>query len=171
MEPRKSNSTCEEGTYQSLYQQFARSLRNFLYYQSGNDQLAEDLTQEAFLKLWLNCAKVPPEKAKSFIYTVGSNLFKNEMAHGKVKLKYQQRKVTTEAPKDPEFLYEENEFKQQLLQSIQALPPKQRVVFLLNRIDKKTYREIAEMLSISQKAVEKRMSQALVKLRELNKRI
>jgi RNA polymerase sigma-70 factor (ECF subfamily) len=49
---------------------------------------------------------------------------------------------------------------------IAALPEKQREVFLLSRIDKKKYSEISEMLNISVKAVEKRMSQALVTLRD-----
>jgi RNA polymerase sigma-70 factor (ECF subfamily) len=47
-----------------------------------------------------------------------------------------------------------------------ALPEKQRLVFLLSRIEKMTYKEIAELLDISVKAVEKRMHKALVSLRE-----
>ena len=50
--------------------------------------------------------------------------------------------------------------------AIYALPEGQRLVFLMNRIDKRKYREIAEELGISQKAVEKRMHQALVTLRK-----
>ena len=49
---------------------------------------------------------------------------------------------------------------------IANLSEKQREVFLLNRIEKKKYKEIAEMLGISVKAVEKRMHGALKSLRE-----
>jgi RNA polymerase sigma-70 factor (ECF subfamily) len=42
-------------------------------------------------------------------------------------------------------------------------------VFLLNRIDKMTYAEIADQLELSVKAVEKRMSQALVEMRKVLK--
>ncbi len=49
---------------------------------------------------------------------------------------------------------------------IANLPEKQREVFLLSRIDKKKYSEISEILGISIKAVEKRMSLALITLRE-----
>jgi RNA polymerase sigma factor (sigma-70 family) len=66
---------------------------------------------------------------------------------------------------------EEQEFKQQLEKAISDLPEGQREVFLLNRIDKKTYREIAEMLGVSVKAIEKRMHKALKALRVLTKRI
>jgi len=66
----------------------------------------------------------------------------------------------------PEFLLEEKEFMARLEKVIADLPEKQREVFLLSRIDKKKYSEISEILDISVKAVEKRMSQALITLRE-----
>ena len=55
--------------------------------------------------------------------------------------------------------------------AIAELSEAQREDFLLNRIDKKTYNEIAEMLDISVKAVEKRMHNALKQLRKLVKNI
>ena len=44
---------------------------------------------------------------------------------------------------------------------LDTLPEKQRVVFLMSRIDKMKYHEIASVVGISNKAVEKRMSKAL----------
>ncbi len=66
----------------------------------------------------------------------------------------------------PEYLLEEEEFKKKLLNVISDLSEDQREVFLLNRIEDKKYREIAELLDISQKTVEKRMSAALKILRK-----
>jgi RNA polymerase sigma-70 factor (ECF subfamily) len=65
----------------------------------------------------------------------------------------------------PEFLYEEEEFKNKLEKAIRNLTEGQRIAFLLNRIEGKKYAEIAEMLNISIKAVEKRIHGALVSLR------
>jgi len=81
-------------------------------------------------------------------------------------LQHQKSKVSASDNETPEFVLEEKEFLDKLNKTIADLPEKQRVVFLLNRIDKKKYAEIAEMLDISVKAVEKRMSLALVTLRE-----
>ena len=64
------------------------------------------------------------------------------------------------------FLFEEKEFMKKLQDAIAILPEKQREVFLLNRIDKMTYKEIAVLLNLSVKAVEKRMHNALIVLRE-----
>jgi RNA polymerase sigma-70 factor (ECF subfamily) len=60
----------------------------------------------------------------------------------------------------------EKEFMDKLERTIDSLPEKQKEVFLLNRIEKKKYKEIAEQLDISVKAVEKRMHLALVVMRD-----
>jgi RNA polymerase sigma-70 factor (ECF subfamily) len=60
----------------------------------------------------------------------------------------------------------EKEFMEKLESTIDNLPEKQREVFLMNRIEKKKYKEIAICLNISVKAVEKRMHQALVVMRK-----
>ena len=77
--------------------------------------------------------------------------------------------VTLTNPKtneSPEFVLLEKEFMEKLETTIAELPLKQKEVFLMNRIEKKTYKDIAEALNISVKAVEKRMHTALVFLRE-----
>jgi RNA polymerase sigma-70 factor (ECF subfamily) len=56
---------------------------------------------------------------------------------------------------------EKDEFAKELQEAIASLPEKQRTVFLMNRIDELTYREIAQRLEIGVKAVEKRMHEAL----------
>ena len=60
---------------------------------------------------------------------------------------------------------QESEFKLRLEQAISELPETQREVFLMNRIDKLTYAEIAERLGVSVKAIEKRMGKALKHMR------
>lgn len=162
----KSRSVCEDNTYKHLFDLHSKSLRNFIYYKCGDIQQAEDIVQDAFIKLWDNCSKIVFEKAKSFLYTVARNNFLNEVAHKKIVLQHQANYKTDRTNESPEFLLEEKQFMEKLQAVIADLPEKQREVFLLSRIDKKKYSEIAEMLDISVKAVEKRMSQALIILRK-----
>jgi len=162
---------CKETLYQSIFYAHAEKLRNFIFYKSGNMALAEDLVQEAFGKLWENCAKVEEEKAKSYLFTVANNLFLNKVAHQKVVLKFEGEPRPNKDEQSPQYLLEEAEFKKQLEDAITALPEDQRIVFLMNRIDKKKYREIAEILSISIKTVEKRMHLALGQLRKIHKKV
>lgn len=158
----KSNSVCDSKTFDAIFASHANDLRNFLYYKYGDFEVAEDIVQESFLKLWLNCAKVTFEKSKSYLFTIASNLFIDEKRHQKVILKFQETKPISWHNESPEFILEEQEFLIKLQKTLANLPVKQREVFLLNRIDKKKYSEIAEMLKISVKAVEKRMQKALL---------
>ncbi len=118
------------------------------------------------MKLWRNCTKIIFEKAKSYLYTVAKNIFLNEVAHKKVVLQHQVHLASDRTNITPEFLLEEQEFMMKLKKAIADLPQKQREVFLLSRIDKKKYSEIADIVGISVKAVEKRISQALIIMRE-----
>lgn len=71
-----------------------------------------------------------------------------------------------EDDRDPEKLMEFEEMKQHYELALAKLNDKQRTVFLMSRMDGLKYREIADRLSISAKAVEKRMTQALASLRK-----
>ena len=159
------SSVCEERVFDKVFRDYAKTVRNFILFKCGNADQADDLTQDAFVKLWKNCAKVPLEKVKSFLFTVVKNDFFNQVEHQKVVLKYKQSKRNTIDKETPEFVLREKEFQNELNDAINSLSEKQREVFLLNRIEKKKYKEIAEMLGISQKAVEKRMHQAMLHLR------
>ena len=166
-----SESVCEEKVFDAVFMAHSEYLRNFLYYKSGDLQRSEDLMQDAFCKLWLACAKVPFAKAKSFLFTVANNLFLNQVKHEKVVLKFEKQNTVNYNVETPEFLLEEAEFEKRLKEAIAALPEGQREVFLMSRIDGLKYKEIAEMLNISVKAIEKRMHIALASLRKISKRV
>lgn len=158
---------CEELTFSNFFKSHAKTLRNYLFYKFGNEEQAEDVTQEAFIKLWENCGTVPPEKAKSFLYTVANNTSLNHIAHQKVVLDFNKKSTTPVTDtQSPEFLMEEEQFKVKLQKAIAGLSEAQRSAFLLHRIDGKKYHEIAEILDISVKAVEKRIHGALQQLRK-----
>lgn len=144
-----------------------KTLHNYLFYKTGNDAAAKDLTQEAFTKLWQNCKAVLPGKAQGYVFMIAKNLLLNQYKHQKVVLQHESIPRTDRSNESPEFLLEEKELKEKLENAIASLPEKQREVFLMSRIDKKTYKEIAVALDISKQAVEKRMYNALDKLRVL----
>ena len=159
------NNVCEEEVYSALFSAHSKTIFNYIYYKFGNDEKAYDAVQEAFIKLWENCSKVSPEKAKSFVYSVANNLYLNVIKAEKVRLKHRKEAVNTEY-ETPEFVLEQQEFRERLDNALQNLPENQRTTFLLNRIDGKKYAEIAELEGVSVKAIEKRMHLALKSLRE-----
>lgn len=162
---------CKENVFSSIFNDYSETLFNYLYYKCGKADQAQDLVQEAFLKLWQKCAEVKLETAKGFVFKVANNKLLNAVAHEKVKLKFINQDHKSINQQDPSFLLEEKEHLNAINNAISNLPEKQRVAFLLSRIDKKTYKEIAEILGISRQAVEKRIYSALDTLRKVNKYI
>lgn len=157
---------CKEEIFAQVYEKWAGQLHNFLYYKYGDQVNPEDKVQEAFIKLWKNCKEVPIDKAKSYLYTVVNNLSLNALKHQKVVLKYQQEKPQTHTNETPEYLMQEEQFMTKLQDALARLPEGQRVAFMMNRVEGKRHQEIADILGISRKAVEKRIYTALEKLRE-----
>jgi RNA polymerase sigma-70 factor (ECF subfamily) len=161
------SNICDEVVFSSFFKTHIKPLRNFLYYKFGNKDQADDMAQEAFIKLWQNCASVPIEKAKSYLYTISNNNSLNQIAHQKVVLQYEKKFTGLDRTNEsPEYILEEKEFKAKLLKAIEELNEKQRVAFLMHRIDGKKYSEIALNLNISVKAVEKRIHLALLEIRK-----
>ena len=158
-------NVCEESIFSRIYQKWGQALFNFIRYKTKDIDQANDLVQEAFITLWDHCAEVSPEKAKSYLYTVANRKFLNQAAHLKVVQRHQSETSTGIHQENPEFLLEHQEFENKLQRAIDSLPEGQKTAFLMNRIDQMTYAEIAEVLEISVKAVEKRMHLALKTLR------
>lgn len=157
---------CEEELFNNFFRKHSKQLYQFLYYKYGEDNNPYDMVQEAFIKLWNNCKNVSPEKAKSFLYTVANNQMLNDLSKKKTEIKYRMQKVKTYTIESPQFVMEENEYMNRLKMALEGLTEEQRVTFLLNRVEGKKHQEIAEMLGISRKAVEKRIYTALAILRE-----
>ncbi len=151
-----------------VYELYFEPLRNFLYYKVGEVELAEDMVQETFVKVWQKRAEVRKDTVKSLLYTIANNLVINHFNHLKVVYAHGES-VSEDDHKEhvtPEFIFEEKEFEKKFNHILSLLPEGSREVFLMNRIDQLKYAEIAERMNISVKAIEKRMSKALAILRE-----
>ncbi|MFC0604646.1 RNA polymerase sigma factor [Winogradskyella pulchriflava] len=160
------DNICEEHLFERLYKKHSKNLHDFLYYKFGEHLNPQDKVQDAFIKLWQNCGKISPNKAKSFLFTTANNMMLNEVAHQKVVLKYTKTPQKHSTNESPEFVIQEKEYHEKLQNALANLTEAQRVAFLMNRVEGKRFKEIATILDISTKAVEKRIYGALKKLRE-----
>jgi len=164
---KKEPSVCEEKVYNELFRKYYASATRYIYYKCGNLQQAEDIVQNVFVKIWKLCATIIYSKAKSYIYSACNNSFFNEVAHEKVVFKHQKTVEENTDYESPDFLIEVDEFRVKLKEAINTLNMKEREVFLLSRIEDKTYKEIAEITGLTVKAIERRMSKALKELRNV----
>ena len=155
--------------FKAVFDEYYVPLRNFVYYKTGDMDLAEDLVQEVLVKLWEKRDSVKMETVKSYLFTMANNLMINRFKHQQVVYQFQAEAVHQmkgASAETPEFTLEVAEFDAHLQRVLASIPEPNRVVFLMNRLESLTYREIAERLELSVKAVEKRMEKALVIIRE-----
>ena len=165
------NLSEKELKFKTDYNELAQPLFRFIYFKTKDKQLAQDIVQDSFVKYWDKIGNVGQGKEKSYLFTTAKNLLFNNIEHKKVVDKYQNSQPLLNKSTTPLFELEVSEFKEKLENAIADLPDKQREVFLMHRIEGYKYKEISELLELSQKAVEKRMSQALITLRKICKRI
>ncbi len=152
--------------FEQAFELYFKSVRNFLYYKTSQSQLSEDVAQDAFVKLWETRQKIDKSSIKAYLFTIANNLAINQLKRDQLKFKFLNLQTSRKDGMTPEYLLEMKEFDQKLQDTLAKVPDGAREVFLMNRIDGLKYREIAEMLGLSMKAVEKRMSRALAILRE-----
>lgn len=152
--------------FDQIFVEWYNPVRNFIYYKTGDLQIAEDITQDAFLKIWEKRESIKIQTVKSLLYKIANNMFLNRQEHKKVLFKFINDYQINEFSTAPDYELEMKEFDKRLQLTLADLDEKNRIVFLMNRIDDLTYNEIAQNLGLSVKAVEKRMGKALSFLKE-----
>lgn len=158
--------------FEEVFDLYYKQVRNFLYYKTSQSALSEDVAQDAFVKLWETREKIDKSSLKAYVFTIANNLMINKLKREQLKFKFLNYSEQRNDNVTPEYLLEMQEFDKKLQDVLAKIPEGAREVFLMNRIDGLKYREIAEMLGLSMKAVEKRMSRALSILRgELDRKI
>ena len=160
-----------EVDFKELYNKYSRSIFNYLFFLSGDDSLAKDLVQDTFLKVWERRNEIQMQSIKGLLYTIAKRLYLDKQKKKKVRFEFWRGRKSRHSNRDPQHQLEEKEFYELLINSIEKLPQEQKEVFLMNRIEKLKYREIAVRLDISIKTVEKRMSKALRAMHKIHTNI
>ena len=136
----------ELAQFKSIFDEYYHPIKNFLYYKLGDVALAEDITQEVFMKAWEKKDQIVVETVKSYLYKIAGNLAINHFKSAKSNYEFELKpeNPTPSSTEQPDYTMEKDEFAKQLESAIGSLTENQRVVFLMNRIDDLTYKEIAK---------------------------
>ncbi len=154
--------------FKNTFDNHFEAVRNYIYYRSGDKELANDIAQDTFLRFWEKMSAKNEEdgNAKGLLYKIAGDIFVSSHRKKKVSMKYRVLTNNEEFYHSPEEQLTYKELTKTYEDALVSLPEKQRAVFLLHRMDGLKYHEIALNLGISIKAVEKRMKNALEYLRK-----
>ena len=154
-----------EKEFKQFFDKNFDGLRSYLYYRSGNLELATDLAQDTLLELWEKQTKNEGKKTVGFAYKIANDLFITRYRKNIVEAKYINSLEFEFTEMSPEKVLEFKELKEKYEHTLAEMDERQRVVFLMSRLEGLKYREIADRLSISVKTVEANMGKALKALR------
>ena len=148
-----------EEDFKMIYDTHFDNLRRYLYYRSGDQDLSEDIAQNVFMKIWKKKIDATKGNIKSLLFKMGTDEFISYYRRSKIEREYVNSQDFKLVHQDDDDDFSEK--KKMYEKALKFLTEKQRVALLMNKMEGLTYKEIAESLNLSQKAIEKRISQAL----------
>ena len=157
-----------EEAFTSLYHKYCDKVYKFcrLYY--TNDSTTEEAVQEVFIKIWESRDFMRQEdNFKGLLFIITRNLIFNQHRKSLNEDFYKMTVISVmESSYDIEEEIEAKNLSDYIDLLINELPPRRREIFNLSRKENKSYKEIAELLHISEKTVENQISEALKYLRK-----
>lgn len=167
----------DSAALEALVRRYLPRLYNFLFRYVGNSADAEDLSQEAFVRVWKNLKKFNPEKKfKTWLFTIAKNCALDFLKKKK-SLNFsdlinsdgenpQVDNIADPAPLPDELLIQEN-LAMALNSAMSELPNHYQQVLELYYHEEFNLREIAEVLEISPDTIKSRHRRALIALRNI----
>ena len=167
----------DKASFEKLMRKYYPRILNFIYRYVGIREIAEDLTQEVFIKVYHNARSyVPKAKFSTWLFTVARNVSLNELRSHKRKTVSMDESLETGenevrpqwqdlAASDPSEDLAAKERASMVREAVARLPENQRVAVLLRRYEDFSYQEISQTMKISEKAVKSLLNRAKESLR------
>ena len=163
----------DAGGFTELVLRYQTRLLNFIYRTIGDRERAEDLVQEAFVRVYRHLHRYDQNrKFSTWIYTIASNLAKNELRNRSRNplVLFQAIRKQWEADHRPlqfedssarpDDLFHKRHLRELVERSVAQLPEHHRVVFVLRELEGKSYEEIAEITGCNLGTVKSRLNRA-----------
>ncbi len=168
----------DQSAFEYLVQKYRRPMLSFMYRMAHNAAVAEDLAQEVFLRVYRSRESYEASaKFTTWLYRIASNLAVNharDTRHQRPETTVsldepdQETGLTMDVP-DSSLTAEEAIVRRERLaairQRVQALPERQRIAVIMHKYQQMDYRQIAEVLKLSESAIKSLLFRAYETLR------
>jgi RNA polymerase sigma-70 factor (ECF subfamily) len=153
---------------EDIYNALHVRLYVFLFRIVNNQEIAEDIVQSTFVKVWENREKLSVEKPlDAQVYVIARNLLLNQIRRTKTEQRvFEQLAYRENTVRDAIHEVSYRETLNLYEQAINRLPPKRRQIYRLSYLQGLSIKEIAELLSISCNTVENHLAKANRFIRE-----
>lgn len=161
------------GAFQELFSRYRDRLVHFITRKTGDSDRAQDLVQEAFIRVTRHLHRFDTSKKFStWIYTIASNLSKNELRNRSRSPLVLFQKLTNgweddhrplqfeDSSMKPDDMFRKRYLQQVVEETVQTLPEHHRLVFRLRELEGKSYEEIADITGVNLGTVKSRLHRA-----------
>ncbi len=159
--------------FQALYDRYRDRLVHFITRKTGDPDRAQDLVQEAFIRVTRHLHRFDTSKKFStWIYTIAGNLSKNELRNRSRSPLVLFQKLTNNWDDDhrpiqfedsstkPDDLYRKRYLRRLVEDTVQTLPEHHQLVFRLRELEGKSYEEISDITGVNLGTVKSRLHRA-----------
>ena len=169
----------DESAFNYLVEKYHRPIIHFLYRMVRNEAVAEELAQEVFLRVYRSRQSYRAEaKFTTWLYRIASNLAVNHVRdtrHERAAQTFSLDAPDEETGARPEVAGDEISAEQRLMRDermaairthVMALPERQRMAVLMHKYQGMDYRQIGEVLKLSESATKSLLFRAYQTLRD-----
>ncbi|MDO1449140.1 RNA polymerase sigma factor [Rhodocytophaga aerolata] len=152
--------------YNLAVKEYTRRIFRFLYKSLRDEEAVNDLVQDCYLKLWQNKDSVDPQKVKAWLFSVAYRAMLNYV-------KAHTRKVPWQEDSHAPAVFQKNEFDTRAIleKALNELPALQKSILLLRDLEGYEYKEIGEILGISEAQVKVYLFRARQKVKNYIKEL
>lgn len=151
--------------FESLYKKYAPEVRRFALFLCGNPALADDITSDTFLRVWLTRGSIRELTVKSYLFATARNAYRDVQRRARRQTELDE-KAMDQSPSAHMHLQQKEEVAA-VLGALQELPEVDRAVLLMRTLDNMPYDEIALALDITVTAAKVKVHRARVKLMQV----
>lgn len=164
----------DAGAFEALFSAYYRSLCVFVRSYVGAADLAEELVQNVFLRIWERRATWNPSRGiRTYLFAACRNEALDHVKHERVVERASDRAAREgltpghgQVAARPDDEAQASEFSEALRREVRELPERRRAVFVLRWRDRLSHAEIGHLLGVSTKCSETQFGRAMATLRE-----
>lgn len=168
--------------FEELMLRYQQRLIRVLTHLTGHADLAEDLAQDVFLRVYRARKKyVPGSKFSTWLFTIANNVALNALRtlsrRREVNIAAAQSGPLSGQPLEqmiqaasglmPTRQLDKAELREVIQAALSTLNERQRLAVLLNKFEQMSYAEISAVMGLSEKAIKSLLSRARVNLRQV----
>lgn len=168
----------DDSAFDFLVQKYRRPIINFMYRMAHNSAAAEDLAQEVFLRVYRSRASYEASaKFTTWLYRIATNLgmnYSRDTRHDRPENTVNLDEPDEETGQSPDLADKTPSVEEEIMhrerlnairQKVEALPERQKMAVLMHKYQQMDYKQIAEVLKLSESATKSLLFRAYETLR------